>query len=177
MAWDAFHHLFDFTYVGFDSFEGLPEISKIDEQAIWEKGKLAFAEQKFIDTATAHGIPKTKLLTVRGFYNQSLTASLAQQLLPNNAAVIYVDCDLYASTVSVLKWIPDFLQIGTVIVFDDWNCFCADPDRGERRAWREFLEQNPNLNFEAFVSTGEAQAFIFVGYKNDGASDCAQIDH
>jgi O-methyltransferase len=163
MAWDAFHHLFDLTYVGFDSFEGLPEISKIDEQAIWEKGKLAYAEQKFIDTAIAHGIPKNRLVTIPGFYDKSLTASLAQELLPQKAAVIYVDCDLYTSTVSVLNWIPNFLQIGTVIVFDDWNCFCADPDRGERRAWREFLEVRPNLKFEPFVSTAEGQAFIFVG--------------
>ena len=26
MAWDTFRHLFDYTYVAFDSFEGLPEI-------------------------------------------------------------------------------------------------------------------------------------------------------
>lgn len=37
MAWDAFHYLFDFTYIGFDSFEGLPEITNIDEQKIWER--------------------------------------------------------------------------------------------------------------------------------------------
>jgi O-methyltransferase len=164
MAWDAFHHLFDLTYVGFDSFEGLPEISKIDEQAIWEKGKLAYAEQKFIDTAIAHGIPKNRLVTIPGFYDESLTASLAQELLPKKAAVIYVDCDLYTSTASVLNWIPDFLQVGTVIVFDDWNCFCADPDRGERRAWKEFVAARPNLQFEPFVSTAEGQAYIFVGW-------------
>ena len=35
-GWNHFEHLFDFTYVGFDSFEGLPEIHKIDEQEIWE---------------------------------------------------------------------------------------------------------------------------------------------
>ena len=26
MAWDHFHYLLDLVYVGFDSFEGLPEI-------------------------------------------------------------------------------------------------------------------------------------------------------
>ena len=162
MAWDAFRHLFDFTYVGFDSFEGLPDISKIDEQKIWQKGKLAFAEERFIDTCLSHGIPREKFATVRGFYDQSLTPELTQQFAPIKAAVIYIDCDLYASACSVLKWIPDFLQIGTVIIFDDWNCFGADPNRGERRAWREFLTANPNLQFEAFVSTAEGQAFICV---------------
>lgn len=163
MAWDAFHHLFDFTYVGFDSFEGLPEISKIDQQEIWEKGKLAFDENKFIEVVTAHGIPPSKLLTVRGFYDRSLTQSLAASLLPQKAAVVYIDCDLYISTVSVLNWMTDFLQRGTVIVFDDWNCFHGDPERGERLAWKEYREKNPALRFEPFVSTNEAQAFIFLG--------------
>src|SRR5262245_18861699 len=38
MAFDHSRHLFDWTFVGFDSFEGLPEIEAIDKQAIWEKG-------------------------------------------------------------------------------------------------------------------------------------------
>jgi O-methyltransferase len=163
MAWDSFHHLFDFTYVGFDSFEGLPEITQIDQQDIWAKGKLAFAEKRFVERVVSHGVPAEKLKTVVGFYDRSLTKDLAQNFLPKKAAVIYIDCDLYASTVSVLHWIPPFLQIGTVIVFDDWNCFSADPNRGERRAWNEFLQANKNLRFEPFISTAEAQAFIFVG--------------
>jgi len=50
-----------------------------------------------------------------------------------------------------------------VIVFDDWNCYHGDPEAGERRAWREFLEANPELEFVEFVSTGEGKSFIFVG--------------
>ena len=165
MAWDSFHFLFDFTYVGFDSFEGLPEITKIDEQDIWEKGKLAFAEERFINTCLSHGIPRDRLKTVRGFYEHSLTPELARQFAPKKAAVIYIDCDLYTSTVSVLGWIPPFLQVGTIVAFDDWNCFSADPERGERLAWREFLEANPHLRFEPFVSTAEGQAFICVGLR------------
>jgi O-methyltransferase len=163
MAWSSFEHLFDFHYVGFDSFEGLPEIEAIDKQVIWEKGKLAFAEQEFRRRALAHGIPANRLSTVKGFYDTSLTPELKQRLLPTHAAVIYIDCDLYASTVPVLTWIKDFLQVGTVIVFDDWFCFHGDPLRGEQRAWNEFRQQNPQLRFAEFVQTNEAKAFIYVG--------------
>ncbi len=55
-AWDHFQHLFDLTYVGFDSFEGLPEIAEVDQQPIWEKGKLAFAERRFINRVLGHDI-------------------------------------------------------------------------------------------------------------------------
>ncbi|MBM3350012.1 MAG: class I SAM-dependent methyltransferase, partial [Betaproteobacteria bacterium] len=127
MAWDHFRYLFDLTYVGFDSFEGLPQITPIDRQEVWEKGKLAYSEQLFLKRLIEHGFPSTKIRTVKGFYDSSLTPALRDKLLPKKAAVIYVDCDLYASTVPVLDWIVDFLQPGTVIVFDDWYCFHGDP--------------------------------------------------
>jgi O-methyltransferase len=163
LAHDNFRHLFDWHYVAFDSFEGLPEIDEIDKQVIWEKGKLKMTEQDFVKVCTRHGIPRDRLTTVKGFYDTSLTEELKQRLLPRKAAVVYVDCDLYQSTVPVLRFIKDFLQPGTVVVFDDWNCFLADPDRGERRAWREFLAASPELRFEPFVSKGMQASFIFTG--------------
>lgn len=163
MAFDAFHHLHDWTYVAFDSFEGLPEVGEMDRQEIWKKGKLKTSEKDFIRKATRHGIPREKLITVKGFYDASLKDELTSRLLPTKAAVIYVDCDLYESTVPVLGFIKPFLQRGTIIVFDDWNCFHGDPDRGERRAFREFVDREPRLKFEEFVHTNEAKSFIFLG--------------
>jgi hypothetical protein len=167
MAWNTFKYLFDWTYVGFDSFEGLPEITNIDKQQIWEKGKLKTGENKFVRKVTKQGIPRNKLITVKGFYDESLTPELCDRLLPTKAAVIYIDCDLYKSTVPVLEFIKPFLQIGTIVVFDDWNCFYGDPDRGERRAFHEFCGKNPELIFESFVETNEGKAFIFIGESKD----------
>lgn len=163
MAWDAFHHLHDLHYVAFDSFEGLPEIAEIDQQPIWEQGKLKTSEPDFLARCHSHGIPPDRLTTVKGFYDISLDEAARERFLPRKAAVVYIDCDLYASTVPVLKFARHFLQRGTVIVFDDWYCFHGDPDRGEQRAWREFLEREPGLRFKEFVETSEAKSFIFLG--------------
>jgi len=167
LAWHHFQHLFDWDYVAFDSFEGLPSIEGIDKLPIWEKGKLATSEESFINIVTGGGMPRKKLRTVKGFFADSLTDDLAKELLPRKAAVIYVDCDLYKSTIPVLSFVRRFLQRGTVVVFDDWNCFHGDPERGERRAWCEFLAVNPELRFEPFVSTDIAQAFICIDPAND----------
>lgn len=167
MAYDAFHHLFDWDYVAFDSFEGLPEISEIDRQEIWSKGKLKTTEEEFIEICIKHGMPRNKLITIKGFYENSLTPELKESLLCRKAAVVYIDCDLYMSTVPILNWITEFLQKGTVIVFDDWNCFCGDSNRGERRAFAEYRAQQPELVFEPFLSTGETQSFICIGRKED----------
>jgi hypothetical protein len=163
MAWQCFGHLFAWHFIAFDSFQGLPEIAAIDAQDIWEQGKLATAEAEFIRLCRSAGMPAGRLSTVRGFYEQSLTPERAAGLAGRKAAVVYVDCDLYLSTVPVLEFIRGFLQPGTIIVFDDWNCFHADPDKGERRAWREFRDRYPHLAFEPFVQTGMQASFVFVG--------------
>ena len=160
MAWDTFHGLFDWTFVAFDSFQGLPEMEDFDRSGIFRPGALSTAEQDFVRTVVRHGMSRERLRIVKGFYDASLTPAVRASLLPGKAAVVYIDCDLYKSTVPVLTFIRDFLQIGTIIVFDDWNCYHARPDLGERRAWAEFREAHPDLEFEEFVSTGEAKSFV-----------------
>lgn len=167
MAWDVFRHLFDWDYVAFDSFEGLPDIESIDKQEIWGTGRLKTEEADFINICVRHGMPRERLRTVRGFYGDTLTAALRAEFAGKKAAVVYIDCDLYKSTVPVLEFIRDMLQPGTILVFDDWNCFLGDPLRGERKAWGEFCETYPDLRFESFVSTSMQQAFIYLGTNSE----------
>jgi O-methyltransferase len=167
MAWDCFHHLFKWNYVAFDSFEGLPEIPEIDQQKIWEKGKLKTTEEAFRKVVVKHGIPNNRLTTVKGFYNETLTSATAAKFLPEPAAVIYIDCDLYSSTVPVLEFCKPFLKLGSIIVFDDWFCFHGLNNKGERRAFNEFRAANPEMVFEDFVQTNEAKSFIYQGLRSE----------
>jgi len=162
-AYKHSRYLFDWTYVAFDSFEGFPEIAEIDRQEAFEPRKCATSEEAFREKVRRAGMPSDRLITVKGFYDHSLTSELRDELLPRKAAVVYVDCDLYVSTVDVLNFIVDFLQTCTIIVFGDWDCFYGDPRRGQRRAWREFRERHPDLEFEEFFAEGMAKGFIFVG--------------
>jgi len=171
-AWDAFHVLYDWKYAAFDSFEGLPDLQEIDRMPIWRKGALKTSEEDFIRTALKHGMPRGKLVTVKGFYEQSLNEEVKKRFLPERATVLYVDCDLYHSTVPVLEFAKDFLQRGTVLVFDDWFCFYGDPQRGQRRAFSEFRERYPSLRFEQFVHTNEIQTFIYLG---DGTDESNRV--
>lgn len=164
LAYDSLRHVADLHYVEFDSFQGLPEISGVDVQGSnWTPGRLAMGQDEFRSRCLEFGMPPERLSTVAGFYADTLTDELARSLLPVRAAVIYVDCDLYASTVPVLEFARPFLQVGTVLIFDDWFCFFGDPGRGERRAWGEFRSRYPRLRFEPFVGGHELQSFIFLG--------------
>ena len=53
------------------------------------------------------------------------------------AAVVWVDCDLYSSSVSGLNFLTPHLQYGTLVFFDDWLGHRSDPNRCEQRR-REF---------------------------------------
>ncbi len=159
-AWKHFRHLFNWHFVAFDSFEGLPEIKDIDKQPIWQAGKLKTSNEDFVRLCRSAGMPANRLSTVKGFYDQSLNEQTQARFLGSKAAVVYIDCDLYASTVPILKFIVPFLQRGTVIVFDDWACFHNDPNRGERLAWREFTEAHPELAFSKLYEQGELAAFV-----------------
>jgi hypothetical protein len=163
MAWRHSRHLFDWTYVAFDSFEGLPVVEGIDKLEVFQKGKLATSEREFTDIMMTAGMPRGRLRTVKGFYEDSLTSELAVSLAPHKAVVIYIDCDLYASTRPVLEFVKGFLQEGTIVVFDDWFCYRGRPDRGEQLAFCEFRERHPDLRFVPFLQTSMAQSFIFVG--------------
>jgi len=162
-CWRHTRHNFDFTYVAFDSFEGLPDIEPIDRHVGWEPGSFSMAESDFVDVVLGAGMPGSRLETVKGVYAESLDDALAARLLPRQASIVYVDCDLYRSTVAVLDFIRPFLQVGTLIALDDWNCFFADPERGQRLAWREFRQANPELRFEPFYATHMMHSVVFVG--------------
>lgn len=159
-AWKHTRHLFNWHYVAFDSFEGLPEIEDIDKQPIWQAGKLKTADAEFVRLCHSAGMPADRLSIVKGFYDQSLTDEVRDRFISRKAAVVYIDCDLYHSTVPILKFIVPFLQRGTVIVFDDWACFHNDPEKGERLAWREFTEAHPELRFSKLYEQGELAAFV-----------------
>ena len=62
--------------------------------------------------------------------------------------IAHIDVDLYSSTVKVLEFITPLLVPGSVILFDDWYCFPASSDMGERKAFNEFLEKNINFKVE-----------------------------
>ncbi len=167
MAYNTFKYLFDLKYVAFDSFDGLPEVEGIDKMEVFHKGKLKFDKNKFVELVKKEGITEDELIIVKGFYEESLNQKLIDQLSPTKAAVIYIDCDLYTSTVSVLDFIKHFLQPGTIIIFDDWNCFYGDKTRGQKKAFSEFLNSNKNFVFEEFVSDAESKSFIYINNTNE----------
>ena len=95
-----------------------------------------------------------------------LTDELKTCLPIKRAAVVWIDCDLYASTVPVLDFITGYLTTGSFIAFDDWFSFGADPDAGEMRATNEWLSRNPSIQLVEYHKFHTA-GISFLVQKND----------
>jgi hypothetical protein len=146
-----FHELKMHLY-GFDSFEGLPAPKGIDDHPQWKKGAMSFGIEKFEKILKPAGAKKSEYTLMPGYYSDSLSGLSLDKLNLKSAALIYVDCDLYESTVPVLDFVLPLLQTGTVVAFDDFYCFNGDPGRGEQLALREFLQRNPEIEFVNYLN-------------------------
>ncbi len=155
-AWHlADHFSMDFMrFIALDSFEGLPTSG-----GPFHAGQFAAPRDTFERTVDAHKLPRSRLQVVEGFFDETLKDRSG---LPAEAAIAWVDCDLYESTVPVLDYLTDVLVDGAVICFDDWFTHRADPRQGEQRACAEWLAKNPEVSlvpYRGFHWGG--QSFIF----------------
>jgi len=107
--------------VGFDSFAGLPQ----DWRVGYPQGMFACKPPK----------PPRRARIVQGLFEDTLPGFE----FPDRVGLVHVDCDLYSSTATVLKYVGPHLRPGTFVVFDEWHGFEGCEDY-EQRAWREYAD-------------------------------------
>ncbi len=152
MKWAAKNKKLDnMQFYAFDSFRGLPAIQgKDSEFKQFNQGEYTASLDVFKKTLRLAGLKENKVEIVPGWFNETLNAKTKKTLPLKSAAVVWIDCDLYESTVPVLDFITDYLVDGTILVFDDWYLFRGSPKRGEQLAFSEWLNKNPKLKVSEF---------------------------
>jgi hypothetical protein len=148
----------DMKFIAFDSFEGLPAPKGVDARAGYTSS--FFAEQfscgegEFLNNLCRSGTDMRRVRTIKGWFDKTLLEEKAIEYGIDRIAVAWIDCDLYESTVPVLRFIAPHLVPGSVIAFDDWKSFRNHPDYGEQRACREWLDANPTLRIQELFAYG-----------------------
>lgn len=131
----------------FDSFVGLPAVdpSSIDGKSfhvidqVWREGALKGLSAEELHEQISNYLPADRIEIYPGWF-----ADTVPLLDPaRRFALLHVDCDLYSSTMDCLDSLfsRGMVARGAYVFFDDWNCNRADPELGERRAWRELVEK------------------------------------
>lgn len=138
----------------FDSFKGLPEPTGRDVHPQWKRGSMAVTQKRTHEIMKTVGATKKDYRLVAGFYDETLDGHKPVEYDIQKAAMVLVDCDLYASARSALHFVRNVLGDGTILAFDDWFCFGGDPKRGEQHAFAEFRKKNKKLRFTEFQPFG-----------------------
>ena len=136
----------------------LPRILAVPQ---FQGGQYTCGRDAFVANLTRAGVDMSRVHLVEGFYEQSLNAETKRRLPLKAAAIVHIDCNLSESTMQVLEFLTEYIQDGTVLVFDDWFCFKGHPERGERRAFTEWLARHPLISATEWSRVGwQANAFI-----------------
>jgi hypothetical protein len=159
----------------FDSFDGLPEYeSQVDRDSYEISGRNVWSDKmrfpkdflerfgqphySHIREKLSEIIRPERIVLHSGYYSETLKAPPKTK-----ASVVHFDCVLYQSTIEVFDGLfaGDCLQDGTVLLFDDWNCNKANPNFGQRRALKEFLDKQSKFSATAWYTYGyNGAAFI-----------------
>jgi hypothetical protein len=142
----------------FDSFEGLPPAADPrDDHPMWRPG-MGSGLDRFHELCAGYGVPRDAYTAVVGYYEDTLP-TLGDGGAPTDIALAYVDCNMYSSTVEVLRFLRPRLKHGMVVAFDDYFCWSSREPSGERVALLEFEAANPQwhfLHFKDFNWSGRA---------------------
>lgn len=162
---------------GFDSFAGLPEPRGIDAQLPeFRTGDYACGREQVESYLEQYGVDWSRTHLIQGFFSESLDPNLIVRTKMRPVAVALIDCDLYESTVPVLNFLSGLLRHGTILLFDDYNCFGASDEMGERRAFREFLAAHTEWDAVPFISFGwHGEGFRLISRSTIGKSDVSTL--
>ncbi len=140
--------------IGFDSFEGLPDIARTDSGGVWCPGQFK-SEIEFTKQFLAwQGVNPDRTILIKGLFSDTLNDALVQKHKITKASVIMVDCDLYQSAKEALDFCAPLIQDAAIILFDDWHSGggLAQRNLGEKRAFDEFVSKNPQFTSEQLSS-------------------------
>lgn len=148
----------EMRFVAFDSFDGLPTPRGIDAQdgytSRFHRGEFRCSKTEFFTHLKSRRVDVSRVTAIEGWFDQSLTEATRTAEGLKHAACVWIDCDLYESTVPVLQFITPMLSAGAVLLFDDWHCFRNHPDFGQQRATREWLTAHPTMKLAELFSFG-----------------------
>lgn len=157
------HRMNNMRFLAFDSFEGLPAVNFDESSMGWEAGSMAMSEDDFLAAVNKLDLYSDKVRTIKGFYSESLTEELQEDLLSDNvkAALVNIDCDLKKSADNVFRFIEPFLQSGTIVYLDEYYISgTGDLGGGVWSSFDEFKQESA-YEYVPFLNVGWwGKAFI-----------------
>ncbi len=136
---------------GFDSFQGLPPEAAIEDEGRWEPGRCHSPLEFTTAVLASEGVDWRRVSLVPGWFSDTLKPDTRQALGIGKASVIMIDCDLYSSSKQALAFCAPLIEDQALILFDEFHPRgLGGKYVGERRAFDEFMRENPCFTCEPF---------------------------
>lgn len=150
-------------FFGFDSFEGLPTGTD-DEHDILQKGFYRCPFDKTKECLEKRGVKPDDVLWVKGLYGDTLTDETFKKVGYPKIGIVFVDCDTYSSSKTVLDFLAPLITEPMILCLDDWKLYDMDiKETGEYRSFNEFLEKNRHIKAKEIKSYNrKSKSFILI---------------
>ena len=147
-------------FYGFDSFDGFGDVKNFDKSPAFKDKTFSVNKEKVLKNI--RNVSKnTKTSIIEGFFQDTIKNKTPKNFNIKFARVIMIDCDLKEPTKIALEFVKPVLQIGTIILFDDYLYFKGNKEHGEYSAFEEFKNNNKEIEFrEAYEYGYGGKAFI-----------------
>jgi hypothetical protein len=133
-------------FFGFDAFEGLPAGSEHEDDGVWKKGFYSCSFEQMTECLSRRNVSINDITWIKGWYNETLTEKMRAQYDLGNFGIVFIDCDTYSSSKTVLDFLAPLISKPCIICLDDWKLNNLDiKEMGEYKSFNEFLEKNTHL--------------------------------
>ena len=150
-------------FFGFDSFEGLPAGTE-DEHDILQRGFYRCPFEKTEECLRRRGVNTDEIVWIKGLYQDTLNDETINDKKIGGIGIIFVDCDTYSSSKSVLDFLAPLITEPAIICLDDWKLYDMDiKETGEYKSFNEFLERNTHVKATEIKSYNrKSKSFLLI---------------
>ena len=168
LAWSCMSHIQDMRFFAFDSYKGIVG-STADESDVYPDGSYYSNTETFVHNMRVANADMSRVLPVQGNFLEMFKnpRELQEKYRIKRCRVAHIDCDVYKAAKASLDFISNVVEQGTILLFDEFHAHGARNDLGERRALKEWLEENPRLSVEKWHDyAAVSRAYILHVNKN-----------
>jgi hypothetical protein len=163
----------DVVVHAFDSFEGLSKTDAAEDQGLfsnpWIEGSYAASYETLRAYCEERGYRNHRIN--KGYFEDSMTPELIEQLRTEQPILVWIDCDYYTSSVTVFERLLPILPTGCVIYFDDMDFNFGSRFTGEARLVHEVntgkFGEDLELILDRDLSWNSRYVYRFIRHSDD----------
>ena len=150
-------------FFGFDSFKGLPKGTDEEHDAL-QKGFYGCSYEKMKECLRRRKVDPSKIIWIKGWYKDTLNDKTIKKYNIGKIGIVFVDCDTYSSSKTVLDFLAPLIIEPAIVCFDDWKLYDMDvKGTGEYRSFNEFLEKNRHIKAKEIKSYNrKSRSFLLI---------------